>query len=64
VSKGPQQVEVPDLVGKTRKEATDILEDAGFKVTPFGAGNFTVKAQNPPPGSKRAKGSNITIVGF
>ncbi len=64
VSKGPQQVEVPDLVGKTRKDATKILEDAGFKVTPFGAGNFTVKAQNPPAGSKRAKGSNITIVGF
>ena len=34
------------------------------KVTAFGAGNFTVKAQNPPAGAKRAKGSNVTIVGF
>ncbi len=64
VSKGPEQVEVPDLIGKTRKDATKLLEDAGFKVTAFGAGNFTVKAQNPSAGSKRAKGSNITIVGF
>ncbi len=50
VSKGPEQVEVPDLVGKSRKDATKLLKDAGFKVTAFGAGNFTVKAQNPPAG--------------
>lgn len=64
VSKGPRRIEVPNLVGMSRKDATKLLEDAGFKVTAFGAGNFTVKAQNPAPGSKRAKGSNITIVGF
>jgi serine/threonine-protein kinase len=64
VSKGPEQAEVPDLVGKSRKDATKLLEDAGFKVTAFGAGNFTVKAQNPAAGAKRAKGSNVTIVGF
>jgi hypothetical protein len=33
-------------------------------MTAFGAGNFIVKAQTPPAGSKRPKGSTVTIVGF
>lgn len=64
VSKGPEMVVVPDMVGHTRPYAVRMLERAGFKVTAFGAGDFTVKAQTPPGGSKRAKGSTVTIVGF
>ena len=64
VSKGPQMLEVPNMVGRTRGYATKTLKAAGFKVQAFGAGNFTIRAQNPPAGAKRAKGSTITIVGF
>ena len=66
VSKGPELIEVPDLVGHTRSYAERVLKEAGFKVQALGAGNFTVRAQNPPAGSERPKGSTITItfVGF
>jgi serine/threonine-protein kinase len=64
VSKGPELIQVPDMVGHTRAYAEKMLKAAGFKVAAFGAGNFTVKAQTPSAGSERRKGSTITIVGF
>ncbi|VXC02598.1 Stk1 family PASTA domain-containing Ser/Thr kinase [Aeromicrobium sp. 9AM] len=66
VSKGPELILVPDMVGHTRAYAERVLKAAGFKVQAFGAGNFTIRAQNPRPGSERPKGSTITItfVGF
>ncbi|WP_235508812.1 Stk1 family PASTA domain-containing Ser/Thr kinase [Aeromicrobium sp. Root236] len=63
VSKGPELIEVPNVVGRPKVSAMVILKRAGFKVTPFGAGNFTVRAQTPSSGS-RPKGSTVTIVGF
>ena len=35
VSKGPQDIEVPDVVGMKEAKAKQILEDAGFKVAPL-----------------------------
>ncbi len=64
VSKGPELVTVPDLVGHSRKYAAKVLGEAGLKMMAFGAGNFTVKAQTPKAGSERPKGSTVTIVGF
>ncbi|MEV7396084.1 Stk1 family PASTA domain-containing Ser/Thr kinase [Aeromicrobium sp. NPDC092404] len=64
VSKGPELIEVPDVVGRPRVSALVILKRAGFKVMAFGAGNFTVKAQTPSAGAERRKGTTVTIVGF
>lgn len=66
VSKGPEMIAVPDMVGHTRAYANKFLKRAGFKVQALGAGNFRVRAQNPPAGAKRARGSTITItfIGF
>ncbi|WP_162891148.1 Stk1 family PASTA domain-containing Ser/Thr kinase [Aeromicrobium sp. A1-2] len=63
VSKGPEQVKVPDVVGEKRDDAEKILEKAGFKVQALslGGGNFTVRGQNPGGGTKKSKGSTITI---
>ncbi len=64
VSRGPEAISVPDVLGKRRNEATTILEDAGFKVRAFGPGNFTVQAQTPGSDKKAKVGSTITIAGF
>ncbi len=64
VSRGPESIEVPDVVGEARNQATKILEDAGFKVRAFGPGNFVVRAQTPPADGKAKVGSSVTIAGF
>jgi beta-lactam-binding protein with PASTA domain len=61
VSKGPEIVRVPNVIGKKRNQATKILEKAGFTVQALGTGNFTVRASNPGRGSRREKGSTVTI---
>ena len=64
-SKGPK--EVPNVVGKTEKQATSLLEDAGFKVSslPDNASTEpkgTVTQQSPQPGTPQNAGSTITIL--
>jgi serine/threonine-protein kinase len=64
-SKGPK--EVPNVVGKTEKQARSILEDAGFKVSslPDNASTDpkgTVTQQSPQPGTPQNAGSTITIL--
>jgi serine/threonine-protein kinase len=65
VSKGQEQVEVPDVVGMDVKAARAALRGAGFKVTtvkePTAGGDNTVTAQTPGGGSKQDKGSEVTI---
>lgn len=65
VSKGPRMVEVPNVRGKQKDEATKILQEAGFKVevkeSSFGIIFNTVATQNPKPGSTQPEGSTITI---
>jgi serine/threonine protein kinase/beta-lactam-binding protein with PASTA domain len=61
VSKGPRLIRVPDVVGMPKTEAARALKKAGFKVQSFGVGEYTVQSQSPRQGSKRTKGSTITI---
>jgi serine/threonine-protein kinase len=64
VSRGPEAINVPNVLGKPRNEATKILRDAGFKVRAFGPGNFTVQAQTPSSDKKAKVGSTVTLAGF
>ena len=64
VSKGPEKVAVPDVVGRQRQEARTILENAGFSVKEEAIlGGFfgTVRATDPAGGTMVKKGSVITI---
>ena len=64
VSRGPETIDVPDVLGERRTTAQKILEDAGFKVRAFGPGNFTVRAQTPRADAEAKPGSSVTIAGF
>lgn len=67
VSKGPEMKKVPDVMGKSRAEAKEILEKAGFKVelaeeefsSKYEAGK--VCNQDPAGNSEAAKDSVVTI---
>ncbi|MFD5076568.1 Stk1 family PASTA domain-containing Ser/Thr kinase [Streptomyces sp. NPDC058371] len=65
ISKGPEMVEVPDVVGDSVDDATKALEDAGFEVDEdrglLGLFGDTVKGQSVDGGEEAPKGSKITI---
>ncbi|MBZ6208204.1 Stk1 family PASTA domain-containing Ser/Thr kinase [Streptomyces olivaceus] len=65
VSKGPQMVEVPDVVGDSVDDAKQKLEDAGFGVKEdrglLGLFGDTVKEQSVEGGDTAPKGSSIKI---
>ncbi|WP_198655091.1 Stk1 family PASTA domain-containing Ser/Thr kinase [Streptomyces geranii] len=65
VSKGPEMIEVPDVVGDSVADAREALEGAGFKVDEdrglLGLFGDTVKKQSVDGGDTAAKGSTITI---
>ncbi|WP_164785000.1 Stk1 family PASTA domain-containing Ser/Thr kinase [Streptomyces griseoviridis] len=65
VSKGPEQIEVPDVVGQSVDDATRALRDAGFQVEEdrglLGLFGDTVKDQSVKGGETAAKGSTITL---
>ncbi|MFD8423742.1 Stk1 family PASTA domain-containing Ser/Thr kinase [Streptomyces sp. NPDC059466] len=65
VSKGPEMVEVPDVVGDSVDDATKALEDAGFGVNEdrglLGLFGDHVKNQSVDGGKTAPKGSTITI---
>ena len=67
VSKGTQKVAVPDVTGRSKDEASGILQGAGFtvKVVQIAAPDPTqvgkVVKQKPAAGSQRKKGSPVTI---
>jgi serine/threonine protein kinase/beta-lactam-binding protein with PASTA domain len=65
VSKGPEQVAVPNEVGKTLDDARNDLENAGFKVSvtrqeSSAADPDTVLSQNPA-GGQADKGSTVAL---
>ncbi len=67
VSGGPVQVPVPNVVGKSEADATNVLKTAGFEVnitkTPsLTVANGNVISTNPPAGTSRAKGSSVQLV--
>lgn len=65
ISKGPEMVEVPDVVGDSVDDAEQTLEDAGFEVDKdrglLGLFGDEVKDQSVDGGEKAPKGSTITI---
>ncbi|MEV5436404.1 Stk1 family PASTA domain-containing Ser/Thr kinase [Streptomyces sp. NPDC052682] len=65
LSKGPEMVEVPDVVGDSVEDATRALEAAGFQVDEdrglLGLFGDTVKGQSVEGGDTAPKGSTITI---
>jgi serine/threonine-protein kinase len=66
VSKGPPPVPVPEVVGKSLAEATQILQAAGFEVRNFNlpGGPDRVLDQSPNGGEQAPKGSRITLSVF
>ena len=64
VSKGPEMLPVPNVVGLSKDEATKKLESAGFVVQSenllWGVFN-SVYSQNPAGGQLAPRGSTITI---
>jgi stage V sporulation protein D (sporulation-specific penicillin-binding protein) len=54
-----QEVTVPDIEGKTMREAAEILSAMGLKLSPTGSG-IAVK-QSPAPGSKMTVGMTIYV---
>ncbi|MFF4980004.1 Stk1 family PASTA domain-containing Ser/Thr kinase [Streptomyces sp. NPDC001046] len=65
VSKGPEMIEVPDVVGDSVDDATRALEEAGFEVDEdrglLGLFGDTVKGQSVEGGERAPEGSTITI---
>jgi serine/threonine-protein kinase len=65
VSRGTQEIEVPDVVGSTEQEALDALRTAGFEVATFDVPSAqpegAVVAQNPAAGTKADSGSRVRI---
>ena len=65
VSKGPQLITVPDLVGKKRKEAEERLKALGLKPRVYAIpGPGTVRSTNPSAGAQVRKGSTVTVYVF
>jgi eukaryotic-like serine/threonine-protein kinase len=70
VSRGPDLVEVPNVVGKSINDAVDLLEAAGFSVTldtnvPPGLRDSplaAVQATNPAGGERVLRNSDVTVV--
>jgi eukaryotic-like serine/threonine-protein kinase len=67
VSTGPQNVNVPNVVGQTQGQASQTLQLAGFQVfvsqqgTTNPSDNGRVLAQNPPGGQQQPKGAGVTL---
>ena len=64
ISKGPELIVVPNVIGKQQGEAREVLEAAGFKVNveKYLGGYFgTVRLQSEAAGSKVRKGTTITL---
>jgi eukaryotic-like serine/threonine-protein kinase len=65
LSKGPEMIEVPDVVGDSVDDAVAVLEAAGFEVDKdrglLGLFGDTVKKQSVEGGQRAPKGSTIRI---
>jgi eukaryotic-like serine/threonine-protein kinase len=65
ISKGPEMIEVPDVVGDSVDDAKQKLQDAGFEVEEdrglLGLFGDEVKSQSVEAGETAPKGSTITI---
>jgi serine/threonine-protein kinase len=66
LSQGVEQVEVPDVTGKTVDEASQILTQDGFVPNPVAVENNDVEEgrvinTDPPAGTEAGKGATVTI---
>ncbi len=62
VSKGPEMVTVPSLVGQTLDAATQRLQSQGFQVdTQSYLPGRVVRAQDPAAGTSVDKGTKVTL---
>ena len=64
ISKGPERIAVPAVVGMQKSVGRSTLEAAGFKVRALafpGAGNYVIQRQSPAGGELAKRGSTITI---
>src|ERR671910_927507 len=66
VSRGVEQVEVPDVTGKTVDEASQILAQDGFVPNPVAVESNDVEEgrvinTDPPAGTEAGKGATVTI---
>jgi len=66
VSRGPEPVEVPQVIGDTWAVAKQKLEDAGFRLDYNGFVDaapsfFTVRSVDPAPGTSQPKGTTLRI---
>jgi len=57
---GTGEVTVPDCIGLSVQEVSDLLAQVGLAILPVGTGNKSVK-QDPLPGSKVPNGTGVTI---
>ena len=66
VSKGPDLVEVPNVIGKSRNEAEAAIEAVGLQVRflGFGRRGGQVYDQEPGPGERVKRGSTVTCYTF
>ncbi len=66
VSKGPDLVAVPDIIGLTLDEAEKALRDAGLELGEFagrgGGDNRRVREADPEPGSEVRRGSSVNVL--
>jgi eukaryotic-like serine/threonine-protein kinase len=67
VSGGVGQITVPNVVGQSQNDATNILEKAGLNVQPQSDPNSTkpkgtVTSENPPAGTQAAPNQTVTIL--
>jgi len=60
VSKGPETIPVPDVVGKKLNQAQSILTTAGFQMQVYGPGN-RVFSQSPAAGDTAKRGSTVKV---
>jgi beta-lactam-binding protein with PASTA domain/tRNA A-37 threonylcarbamoyl transferase component Bud32 len=64
VSKGPEEIPIPSVIGMKKSEGRSALQAAGFDVRAFsfpGAGNYIIQRQSPAGGEKAKRGATITI---
>ena len=64
VSKGPELIPIPSVVGMKKSDGRAALQAAGFKVRAFsfpGAGNYIIQRQVPGGGDTAKRGDTITI---
>ncbi len=65
VSKGPERIAVPDVIGKTEADAKAALDNAGLKAKvtyELHSNSGTVLEQSPSPDTQVARGSTVDIL--